>query len=172
MNDLVSDDFINSILDEIESLKSSQISMAEEGEYITFNLAGGVYGILLLKVKEIIKIMPTISVVEGFNCVRKFIRLRDRLIPVYDLRGLLGLEKADWTDRTCIIILEAWHDLKLKQFGMIIDSISETLKVHEENLVEVPEIFTRMNTAYLLGMAKQKDEIVLLLNTDSIFKAL
>ena len=59
MNDLVSDDFINSILDEIENLKSSQISMAEEGEYITFNLAGGMYGILLLKVKEVIKMMPT-----------------------------------------------------------------------------------------------------------------
>ncbi len=168
MSDLVSDDFINSILDEIENLESSRISIAEEGEYFTFNLAGEVFGIFLLKVREIVKMMPMTHAVEGSNCFRSFIRLRDRMIPVYDLRSLLGLERTAYTDRTCIIIVETWHDLKLKKFGIIVDSVAEVLKITDENLVEVPELFKKMHISYLLGMAKFKEKLILLLNTDNI----
>ena len=168
MSDLVSDDFINSILDEIENLEGSRTSIAEEGEYFTFNLAGGVFGIFLLKVREIVKMMPMTQAAEGFNCFRSFIRLRDRMIPVYDLRSLLGLERRAYTDRTCIIIVETWHDLKLKKFGIIADSVAEVIKITEEDLADVPEFFKEMHISYLLGMAKFKNKIILLLNTDNI----
>ena len=172
MSDLVSDDFINSILDEIENLEDSRTSIAEEGEYLTFNLAGGVFGIFLLKVREIVKMMPLTHAAEGFNCFRSFIRLRDRMIPVYDLRSLLGLESIAQTDQTCIIIVETWHDLKLKRFGIIADSVASVLKVTEESLVDVPELFKQMRISYLLGMAKFRKNIVLLINTDKIIDKL
>jgi len=168
MSDLVSDDFINSILDEIENLESSRVSVAEEGEYFTFHLAGEVFGIFLLKVREIVKMMPMTRAAEGSNCFRSFIRLRDRMIPVYDLRSLLGLEHTAYTDRTCIIIVETWHDLKLKKFGIIADSVAEVLKITDENLVDVPEFFKEMHMSYLLGIAKVREKLILLLNTDNI----
>ena len=172
MSDLVSDDFINSILDEIDNLKDSRTPLAEEGEYLTFNLAGGVFGIFLLKVREIVKMMPLTHAAEGFNCLRSFIRLRDRMIPVYDLRSLLGLEKIAHTDRTCIVIVETWHDLKLKRFGIIADSVASVLKVTEQSLVDVPELFKEMRISYLLGMVKSSKRVILLLNTDNIIEKL
>jgi chemotaxis signal transduction protein len=170
MSDLVSDDFINSILDEIENLENSRVSIAEEGEYLTFNLAGEIFGVFLLKVREIVKMMPITRAAEGANRYRSFIRLRDRMIPVYDLRSLLGLKKTAYTDRTSIIIVETWHDLKLKKFGIIADSVAEVLKVTEENLVDLPELFKEMRISYLLGMAKSKERLILLLNTDKIIE--
>lgn len=172
MSDLVSDDFINSILDEIDNLENSRVSIAEEGEYLTFNLAGEIFGIFILKVREIVKMMPMTHAAEGFNRYRNFIRLRDRMIPVYDMRSLLGLKKAAYTDRTSIIIVETWHDLKLKNFGIIADSVAEILRLSEENLVDVPELFKEMHISYLLGMAKFKERLILLLDTDKIIEKL
>jgi purine-binding chemotaxis protein CheW len=170
MSDLVSDDFINSILDEIENLENSRASIAEEGEYLTFNLADEIFGIFLLKVREIVKMMPITHAVEGYNRYGSFIRLRDQMIPVYDLRSLLGMEKTAYTDRTSIIIVETWHDLKLKKFGIIVGSVAEILKISDKNLVDVPALFKEMHVSYLLGMAEFNERLILLLNTDKIIE--
>lgn len=168
MADLVSDDFINSILDEIEKLDGSSISIAEEGKYITFTIAGGVFGISLLKVREILKITTPTRVVEDSSHSRNFIRLRNRMIPVYELRSLLEIETAPFTAETCIVILETWHDLKLTKFGIIVDSVRKVVNIEEEKMVAVPEFFTTIDVDYLLGMAIVNDNVILLLNTENI----
>ena len=172
MDNSISDDFLNSILDEIEKSKIDQISMAEEGKYLTFNLAGETYGILILKVREIIKILPITCVVQGSNSFRGVINLRDQVIPVCDLRALFGLEKIDHTDQTCIIVVEIWYELKLKQVGIIVDSVSEVLNITEEDFEEVPETLAELNIFYLLAMANIKGKLIIILNTDNLLRNL
>jgi purine-binding chemotaxis protein CheW len=168
MAELVSDDFINSILEEIEKLEDNKTSIAEEGKYITFTIAGDVFGILLLKVREIVKITPLTNVVESHNHFRSFISLRNQMIPAYNLRSLLGIETIPFTDRTCIIILETWHNLKLKKLGIIVDAVRKTLSIKEEDMAAVPEFLKNMDVNYLLGIAKMNNHTILLLNTDNI----
>jgi purine-binding chemotaxis protein CheW len=168
MAELVSDDFINSILDEIEKLGDDNASIAEGGKYITFTIASGVFGVFLLKVREIVKIAPLTKVVESANNFRSFIELRDQMIPVYNLRSLLGIETIPFTDRTCIIILETWHNLKLKKLGIIVDTVRKPVTIKEESMVAVPEFLKSMDVNYLLGIAKINNDVILLLNTDNI----
>ena len=172
MDNLISDDFIDSIMAEIESSKKGRISMAEEGKYITFNLAGEIYGILIMKIKEIVKIMPITPVIQTADYLKGVINLRDQVIPVYKLRSIFELEKIDYTGRTCIIIVETWYELKLKQIGIVVDSVSEVLKINEEDFGKVPEIITRMNIAYVLGMAKIRGKVIILLNIDELLRSL
>lgn len=168
MTDLVSDDFINSILDEIENMEDSNVSIAEEGKYITFSIAGGIFGISLLKAREILKMATITRVVQNGNYSQAFIRLRDRMIPVYNLRSLLGIEAISFTEQTCIIVLETWQDLKLKKFAIIVDSVREPMEIKQEDMVAVPQFLTSLGVNYLLGIAKVNGSLILLLNTETM----
>ena len=81
--------------------------MAErEGKYLTFTLAEEEYGIGILKIKEIIGMMPITTVPQTPEFVKGVINLRGKVIPVIDLRLRFGMGEIDYTERTCIIVVE------------------------------------------------------------------
>jgi purine-binding chemotaxis protein CheW len=77
-----------------------------EGKYLTFSLAGEEYGIGILKVKEIIGMMPITTVPRTPAFVKGVINLRGKVIPVVDLRLKFGMQEIGYTERTCIIVVE------------------------------------------------------------------
>ncbi len=79
----------------------------KEGKYLTFTLANEEYGIGILKIKEIIGMMPVTTVPKTPEFVKGVINLRGKVIPVVDLRMKFGMESIDYTERTCIIVIEA-----------------------------------------------------------------
>ncbi len=83
------------------SPKSSQ-----EGKYLTFSLAGEEYGIPVLKVKEILGMMPINTIPHTPEAVRGIINLRDKVIPILDLRARFQMDATAETSTTCIIVVE------------------------------------------------------------------
>lgn len=79
----------------------------KEGKYLTFNLAGEEYGIGIVKIREIIGMLPITIVPQTPEFVKGVINLRGRVIPVIDLRLRFGMERMDYSDRTSIIVIEA-----------------------------------------------------------------
>ncbi len=77
-----------------------------EEKYLTFTLAGDEYGIHISKISEIIGVMPVTPVPEISDYIKGVINLRGKVIPIVDLRLRLCFEAADYTDRTCIIVVE------------------------------------------------------------------
>lgn len=77
-----------------------------EGKYLTFSLAREDYGIGILKVKEIIGMLPITSVPQTPDYIKGVINLRGRVIPVIDLRLRFGMQEIEYTERTCIIVIE------------------------------------------------------------------
>ena len=75
----------------------------KEGKYLTFTLAEEDYGIGILKIKEIIGMLPITSVPQTPEFVKGVINLRGKVIPVMDLRLRFGMPSIDYSDRTCII---------------------------------------------------------------------
>ncbi|NQT58555.1 MAG: purine-binding chemotaxis protein CheW [Bacteroidetes bacterium] len=78
----------------------------KEGKYLTFSLADEEYGIGILKIKEIIGMMPITTVPQTPEFVKGVINLRGKVIPVIDLRLRFGMDAIDYTERTCIIVVE------------------------------------------------------------------
>ena len=86
-------------------------SIADKGsKYLTFKLAEEEYGIGILKVKEIIGMLPVTLVPQTPQFVKGVINLRGKVIPVLDLRLKFGMGLVDYTDRTCIIVVEITHE--------------------------------------------------------------
>ncbi len=86
--------------------QSVKAMVDKEGKYLTFTLAGEEYGIGILKIKEIIGMMAVTSVPQTPEFVKGVINLRGQVIPVIDLRLRFGMASIDYTERTCIIVVE------------------------------------------------------------------
>ena len=146
-------------------------SAQKEGKYLTFTLAGEEYGIGILKVKEIIGMMPITSVPQTPEFVKGVINLRGKVIPVVDLRLKFGMEKMDYTDRTCIIVVEIHTQTGTVRIGIVVDAVSEVLNIKEEVIEETPAFGARLDTGYILGMAKIGGGVKILLDIDRVLSA-
>lgn len=139
------------------------------GKYLTFCLAGEEYGIGILKVKEIIGMMTITSIPQAPEHVKGVINLRGKVIPVIDLRSRFKMEKADHTDRTCIIVVEIDFSSRSLPVGIVVDEVSEVLNVKECDIDETPSFGVRLDMDFILGMAKAGDGVKILLDIDKVF---
>jgi purine-binding chemotaxis protein CheW len=143
----------------------------KEGKYLTFSMADEEYGIGILKIKEIIGMMPVTSVPQTPEFVKGVINLRGKVIPVVDLRLRFGMEAIDYTERTCIIVVEIAGASGTVMIGIVVDAVSEVLNIKGEDIEETPTFGTRLNTDYILGMAKMEGGVKILLDIDKVLSA-
>jgi purine-binding chemotaxis protein CheW len=148
-----------------------QSSDGRGGKYLTFTLAGEEYGIGILKVREIIGIMPITSVPQSPNFVKGVINLRGKVIPVIDLRLRFGMPAMDYTERTCIIVVQIDLPDTSLNIGIVVDSVSEVLNIVGGNIENTPTFGTQLNTDYILGMAKIGGGVKILLDIDRVLSA-
>jgi purine-binding chemotaxis protein CheW len=139
-----------------------------EGKYLTFSLDQEEYGIGILKVKEIIGMMRVTPVPQTPEFVKGVINLRGRVIPVIDLRLRFGMGKVDYTERTCIVVVEIDSDNGKLHIGVVVDSVSEVLNIKGSDIEDTPAFGTALNTDYILGMAKAGGSVKILLDIDKV----
>ncbi len=158
----------NEVTNMNEAVKATTI---KTGKYLTFTLADEEYGIGILKVKEIIGMMAITSVPRTPDFVKGVINLRGKVIPVIDLRVKFGMASIDYTDRTCIIVVEIDSDDMTIQIGIVVDSVSEVLNIKEVEIENAPSFGTTLNMDYILGMAKIDSGVKILLDIDKVLSA-
>lgn len=139
-----------------------------EGKYLTFNLGKEEYGIGILKIKEIIGMMSITEMPETPDFVKGVINLRGKVIPVVDLRSRFRMAAIDYTERTCIIVLEVGHTAETVLTGVVVDAVSEVLNIKSGDIEPPPSFGTSVDTGYILGMAKLNGGVKLLLDVDRV----
>ena len=145
---------------------------SREGKYLTFELDGEEYGLEILKVKEIIGIMNITSVPQTPGYVKGVINLRGKVIPVIDLRLKFAMEPLEYSDRTCIIIVDITGTSGKKvMVGIVVDSVSEVLNIKSDEIEDTPSFGSRLSTEYIMGMAKVKGGVKILLDIDQVLNA-
>lgn len=138
------------------------------GKYLTFALGEEEYGLPVLKVREIIKMMDVTSVPQVPPHIRGVINLRGKVIPVIDLRLKFGLSGLDATDQTCIIVVQVDLEGRRVMLGMIVDRVSEVLNISNEEIEGPPDFGERLDTQFMQGMAKVKGKVKILLDLDAV----
>ncbi len=135
----------------------------ETQKYLTFKLAEEEYGVVILKVREIIGIMSITAVPQVPAHMKGVINLRGKVIPVMDLRLKFGFEEIEHTEQTCIIVVDVG-----KEIGIIVDTVSEVLDLKGENIEPPPSLGGSVDTSFILGMGKVDDAVKILLNIDKV----
>ena len=155
-----------------ETVNQAVKAMADrEGKYLTFSMANEEYGIGILKIREIIGMMPITSVPQTPDFVKGVINLRGKVIPVMDLRLRFEMEAIDYTERTCIIVVEIEASGGIVQIGIVVDAVSEVLNIKGEAIEDTPTFGTKFNTDYILGMAKMEGGVKILLDIDRVLSS-
>jgi purine-binding chemotaxis protein CheW len=142
------------------------------GKYLTFCLGNESYGVEVLKIREIIRLVNITAVPQMPEYVKGVINLRGKIIPVVDLRLKFGLAKAETTERTCIIVVQVDLSSGAKtQMGLVVDGVEEVVNIAAADIEETPDFGTKLDTEYIVGMAKIKGVVKTLLDIDRVVTA-
>jgi chemotaxis signal transduction protein len=142
-----------------------------EGKYLTFGIASERYGISILDVREIIGMIPIRPVPHLPEFMKGVVNLRGKVIPVLDMRMKFAMEPIDYTDRTCIIVVEISGVKGSTFMGIVVDRVLEVSDIKSADIQECPNFGSEVNTEYILGIAKKADEVTILLEIDRILEA-
>lgn len=142
-----------------DSTASASIS-----QVVSFRLANEEYGLDIMTVQEIILMGNITEIPEVPAFIRGLINLRGKVIPIVDLRKRFGLEAGEATEHTRIIVVNA----NGSTFGIVVDGVSEVLRIEAEKIDPPPTGLLGLEQAYIKGLVKMGDKIMILLNIDSI----
>ena len=145
---------------------------ARAGKYLTFQLGSEEFGVRVLKVREIMGLQEITAVPQTPAHVRGVINLRGKVIPVIDLRLKFGLEGAEYTQRTCIIVAQVQGESGPILVGVVVDGVSEVLNLTGAEIEDTPDFGDESAGQYLLGMAKVKGNVKILLDFDRVLSSL
>ncbi|HBA84759.1 MAG TPA: chemotaxis protein CheW [Verrucomicrobia bacterium] len=148
--------------------KTVERTTALAGKYLTFKLAVEEFGLEILKVQEIIKMMDITRVPRTPEFVRGVINLRGKVIPVIDLRLKFGMDSLANTEKTCIIVVQVARRETTLTMGIIVDEVSEVLDITHEEIEPAPSFGSDLDTQFILGMAKTKGSVKILLDINKV----
>jgi len=131
-----------------------------ERQVALFELGGETYGIDISAVHEIIQMQPITRVPKAPFFVEGVINLRGKVIPVVDMGKRFGLDKTDRTKNNRIVVV----DINGTTIGIIVDAVTEVLRIPNASIEPVSSVVTAGGTDYLQGIAKLGDRMVILLD--------
>lgn len=138
------------------------------GKFLTVVVGHEAFGIGVLQVREIIRLQKITPVPQTPEFVKGVINLRGRVIPIIDLRVKFGLP-AELANRTCIVVVQVGQDEAPPiPMGLIVDSVEEVVNLGPDLIEPAPDFGTRIDTAYILGMAKIDGKVKTLLDIDRV----
>lgn len=138
--------------------------MADTHQVVSFKLGAEEYGVDIAQVQEINRMVAVTHVPRAPQFMEGVINLRGQLIPIIDLRARFGMPRAEHTKSTRIVVTE----IGTKRVGMVVDSVSEVLRLPAEQIEDAPEMITGVDTEYIRGVGKIEDRLIILLDLAKI----
>jgi purine-binding chemotaxis protein CheW len=148
--------------------KAAAAAAAEPTQYLTFMLAGEVFALGILQVKEIIEYRGLTEVPMMPPSVRGVINLRGAVVPVVDLLARFGRPSSPVTKRTCIVIVEVQAAEERHVIGVVVDAVNEVLEIAPSDIEPPPAFGARIRSDFIQGMGKVRERFVILLEADQV----
>jgi purine-binding chemotaxis protein CheW len=137
---------------------------ARAGKYLTFGLGKEEFAIHVMRVREIMGVQDITAVPQTPDYVKGVINLRGKVIPVIDLRLRFAMPAQEYTQRTCIIVVHIERMLT----GVVVDEVSEVVTLQAADIEDTPDFGHGVATPYLLGLAKLKGKVKILLDINKV----
>ena len=151
-------------------LALDQPHASREGKYLVFTLGKERYGLGILAVREIIGLLTIHELPQMPLFFKGVINLRDKIIPVMEMRGKFGMESVEYDERTCIIVVEIPGPSGSRLIGIIVDAVSEVVTIKEQQVEAPPKFGSAAESQCLLGVAKLADGVTILLDIDRLLQ--
>ncbi|MBI9067275.1 MAG: chemotaxis protein CheW [Salinivirgaceae bacterium] len=139
--------------------------------FLSFTLQEEYFAANVAKVLNILEMSKITKIPKSPDYMLGVINLRGTVLPVIDQRIKFGMEATEYTSQTCILVLDIDIDGEKIQVGALVDSVQEVLEITEDQIQPPPNIGSKYKSQFIYGMAKNKDEFIMLLDMDKIFSA-
>ena len=151
--------------DELDELQEDD---AQRGKFMTFQTGKEFFGISISYVNEIIAMQPIAAIPEVDDYIKGLINLRGKIIPVIDVRTRFKMEPSEYTDRTCIIVI----DVKSTMIGLIVERIAEVDTIAEDSIVPPPTLGRKEHehNKYVYGLARTGDSVKLRIDPEKLIR--
>ena len=139
------------------------------GKFLTFMLGTELFGIPVLKVREIMRVCPITPVPRAPAHIKGVINLRGKIVPVIDLRARLQMPELHKRDRVCIIVVQYLNnEATMHLMGMVVDVVDEVALFSAAQISATPDFGTTLDTRFITGMAESKGRVKTLLDIDRL----
>jgi purine-binding chemotaxis protein CheW len=138
------------------------------GKYLTFRLGQEEFGIQVLKIREIMGVQEITAVPQTPAWIKGVINLRGKVIAVIDLRLKFGMPPEPYNQRTCIVVVQLAEAGEQMLIGVVVDEVSEVAHIGAAEVEDTPGFGASVPTPYILGLAKQKNRVKILLDIDRV----
>jgi purine-binding chemotaxis protein CheW len=136
-------------------------------QLVTFKIGNEEFGINILLVQEIIKMLQITNIPNTPEYVEGIINLRGKIIPVVDLRSRLGMNKKELNKDSRIIVVEVDN----KTIGFIVDSVNEVIRIPANITEAPPELITGVDSEYIKSVGKLEDRLLILIDIEKVLKS-
>jgi purine-binding chemotaxis protein CheW len=144
---------------------------ANTHQYLTFTLDEELYAVDVVKVREVLEVTPLTKIPRMPSFMQGVINIRGSVVPVLDLRLKFGMEQAERTVDTCIIVMDIQSEDKSITIGSLADSVQEVIDLDEENIEPPPRLGTKVDTDFIRGMGKRNEDFIIILDIDRVFNS-
>ncbi len=152
------------MLSNFKNKKDSNLQR-EEKQFIVFTINDEKFGVDVKQIKQIIPLSETTHIPNAPSFVEGVINLRGDIIPIIDLKCKLSLELKSINKKEGKIIIVELDD---NNIGMKVDSVSEMMRIYQDEIAEPPKIVKGINRNYLKGLGKLNDRLLILLDLNKI----
>ena len=144
--------------------QKNKMESSELLQLVSFKIGVEEFGIDILKVNEIIRMIAITKVPNAPSFVDGVVNLRGRVIPVINLRLKLSLPRKEYDKNSRIIVVE----LNDKTIGFIVDEVSEVLRIPINITEKPPEMIAGINASFITAIGKLEDRLLILLDLEKI----
>jgi len=133
-------------------------------QWVTFKLAGEVYGVNVMQVQEVLRYTEIAPVPGAPKYVMGIVNLRGNVVTVIDAGFRFGLEPGEITDSTRIVILEAESHV----VGILVDSVAEVVYLRQSEMETAPSVGTEESARFIQGVCHKNDQLLILIELDKL----
>ncbi|NVL90492.1 MAG: purine-binding chemotaxis protein CheW [Desulfobacterales bacterium] len=138
--------------------------MSETQEYVIFLISEQIYGIEILKIKEVVSYRKITPLPNMKGLIKGIINLRGIILPIFDLREKFHLQETPYTPFHIIIVLEILG----RVMGVVVDEISDVVELFSEEVQDTSNLPPGIKAEYIQGIGKKEHELIVLLNVDQL----
>ncbi|MBF0452443.1 MAG: purine-binding chemotaxis protein CheW [Candidatus Magnetomorum sp.] len=131
-------------------------------QFVTFRIDNLLFGIDVLKVREINRVLEITEVQHSPAHIRGLVNLRGQVVTIFDMGIRLGLKQR--------VISEESHNIVLKRepVGLLVDAIGDVVQTDQDSVEQPPANVSGIESDFMAGVVRQNDELILILSTDKI----
>ncbi|MCK5679677.1 purine-binding chemotaxis protein CheW [bacterium] len=148
--------------------RDADLTLVNEKKYLSFHLAEELYGLDILKVREIIGIQEVTKVPGADAYLIGVINLRGKVIPVADLRKRFGLSEREYDVRTCIVVVEITGEAGPVSMGIVVDAVDAVVNLRDDQVESPPTLSMVVSRDCIRGLGKFDDKVIILLDVEAV----